>query len=74
MKKRWWRCRRCWSPMTLTKGASGLVRGADLPGVVRQWKPLLVVIQPPGGADRGVHLGQPPSARPRCWWCAPMAV
>jgi hypothetical protein len=73
-KRRRWRLRRRWSPTTLTKGAGGLIRGASPSGAARWWKPLLVAIPPPGGVNRGVYLGQPSSARPRCWWCAPTAA
>jgi hypothetical protein len=27
-----------------------------------------------GRVDQVVHLGQPPSERSRCWWCAPTAT
>jgi hypothetical protein len=54
-------------PTPLPKGAGRLVRRAGPPGTTGQWGPLLMVILPPGGANRGGDPGQPPSACQRCW-------
>jgi hypothetical protein len=41
--------------------------GAGPLGAAGRRRPLLTVILPLGGIDRGGLPGQPPSARPRCW-------
>jgi hypothetical protein len=42
----------------------GLVRGASLSGAVGRRRPLLTVIPPPGGPDRGGSSGPAPERAP----------
>jgi hypothetical protein len=60
-----------WLRAIPTKGAGWTARLAAMPGVTGWPGPLLVGIPPPEGASLGWWSGQPPSPRPRCWWCDP---